>query len=313
MTSEVRWFPAPWDWTAKVVSGVVLTVMVALSVVVHSLPIGIALLLVLVLTYGYSPRGYLVSKEAIVVKRLFRDAVIPLTAGGEARPATAGDFAGAIRLWGSGGLFGYFGLFRTRGLGKSTWYVTDRSRVVVVITPGKTALFSPDDPAGFVSSLSLGPPLSGASYVPPDPAWHSSNAGLWVGGAIAIAVITLVTLALSYSPGAPEYQLSGGTLAIRDRFYPVTVKADAVDVGQIRVVAIDAGSEWRPTTRTNGFSNAHYHSGWYLAANGRRARMYWADSRRLVLLPPKAGGDPVLLQVNEPDEFADRLKREWGR
>ncbi|MBV9770294.1 MAG: hypothetical protein JOZ32_12035, partial [Bryobacterales bacterium] len=37
-----------------------------------------------------------------------------------------------------GGLFGYYGLFTTAKLGKSTWYVTKRENGVVVIAGAKT-------------------------------------------------------------------------------------------------------------------------------------------------------------------------------
>lgn len=74
----------------------------------------------------------------------------------EARRANADDMQGAIRLWGSGGFFGYYGLFRTSRLGRCWWYVTNRRNLVVVIA-GQTALFSPDDVDGFLASLSVQP------------------------------------------------------------------------------------------------------------------------------------------------------------
>ena len=58
-----------------------------------------------------------------------------------------------VRLWGNGGLFGYYGLFTTSRLGKCTWYVTSRSKAVVVVTDAKTTLFSPDDPASFIAAV----------------------------------------------------------------------------------------------------------------------------------------------------------------
>ncbi len=66
-----------------------------------------------VLSYAYSPRGYTLAERSIVVKRLIGGARIPLERVREARRTTSADLRGCIRLWGSGGMFGYYGLFRT--------------------------------------------------------------------------------------------------------------------------------------------------------------------------------------------------------
>ena len=47
------------------------------------------------------------------------NAIVPLLDIREVRPATKDDFGGCIRLFGNGGLFGYYGLFRTSKLGPS--------------------------------------------------------------------------------------------------------------------------------------------------------------------------------------------------
>ena len=132
-----------------------------------------------------------------------------------------------------------------------------------------------------------------------------------IAGAVLFLVLAAAGFALVYSPGAPGYSLTRDTLSIHDRFYPVTLRADAVDVGGIRIVDV-ADPEWRPIARTNGFSNRHYHSGWYRLAGGRLVRLYRADSQKLVLLPPKGSGTAVLLEVPDPARFIAGLQREWG-
>jgi hypothetical protein len=106
--------------------------------------------------------------------------------------------------------------------------------------------------------------------------------------------------------------LTADALTIHDRFYPVTLRAADVDVSRARLVDIAVDPEWRPTTRTNGFANAHYRSGWFRVANGQKIRMYRADSTRLLLLPPKGDGAPVLLEVKDPGQFLDELRGQWG-
>jgi hypothetical protein len=124
----------------------------------------------------------------------------------------------------------------------------------------------------------------------------------------------MVALALTYSPGPPRFDLTPSGLTIHDRFYPAEVAASNVDLAGVRVIDIKTDPEWRPVRRTNGFANSHYHSGWFRTANGQKARMYWADNSRLVLLPPKSGGaPPVLLEVGQPERFVEELRQAWAQ
>src|SRR6185436_20603404 len=101
-------FSAPYDRTAKILSIVVFAVLVVVSAAIRNwFAMGISALTIIV-TYAYSARGYRASRESVTVKRLAGDAIIPLAGLREARPATADDFTGCMRLFGSGGMFGYF-------------------------------------------------------------------------------------------------------------------------------------------------------------------------------------------------------------
>ena len=268
------------------------------------------------MTYAYSPKGYTVEHRSIVVRRrLVGPKSISLEGIREVRTADPGELRGAIRLWGNGGLFGYYGLFRTPKLGKSRWYLTTRRNAVVVVTESQTALFSPDDVEGFLATVAEAAP---APQVPARPAPFDqapARGGRWIGSAIAVvvalAVIAILALAVTYSPGPPAYTLTPRSLTIHDRFYPVTVDAAAVDVDRIRVVDITGDSEWRPVERTNGFANSHYRSGWFRAGNGLKVRLYRAQANRLVLLPPKGPGNAVLLEVGDPEGFVQTLRQDW--
>ena len=146
-------FPASYDRNTKIVSTIVCLGLLAVIVFVHNLVLTCLSLLVIVLCFAYSPRGYVLAGRSILVKRLAGTIRIPIDELREARRATPDDFRGSIRLWGSGGLFGYYGLFSTAKLGRSTWYVTNRSNGVVVITASKTVLFSPDGAETFLAAI----------------------------------------------------------------------------------------------------------------------------------------------------------------
>lgn len=149
-------FSASYDTTTKIVSGGVcagLLLAVAVMAVPHGVIVGCLLLVTLLLTYVYSPRGYRVDGRSIVVKRLIGSVTVPLDGLRSARRIGPDDLRGCIRLFGSGGLFGYYGLFRTSSLGRCTWYVTNRKNAVVVIGASKTTVYSPDDVDEFLAAI----------------------------------------------------------------------------------------------------------------------------------------------------------------
>jgi hypothetical protein len=301
---------APYDRLAKAVTLMVCILLLAIGFIPHMLAFVWALEILIVLAcYAYSPKGYEVTGRSIAVKRLIGDVQFSLDGLREARAAGADDFRGCIRLWGNGGMFGYYGIFRTSKLGKSIWYLTDKSKAVVVITDAKTALFSPADTDGFLQAI--GAPASAPSTA------AAPSGGIPAGTAVGIAgvLVGLAAMALVFlfAPGPPSYTLTHDALTIHDRFYSVTLKADAVDAAKVRVVDFNREPEWRPTLRTNGFANEHYQSGWFRLANGETVEMYRAGGDRLVLLPGIGAGATVLYQARNPEQFAAEIRREWVR
>ena len=134
----------------------------------------------------------------------------------------------------------------------------------------------------------------------------------WAGLMAWVVGVAVIGFAVLYSPGPPSYTLTNETLRIDDRFFPITVDAEAVDVPRIRVVDITQEPAWRPTGQTDGFANPSYRSGWFRVASGGKVRMYWASSKRLVLLPPKGSGVPVLLEAREPEQMVEDLRQAWS-
>jgi len=174
-------------------------------------------------------------------------------------------------------------------------------------------LVSPDDVRSFLEAI--GKPAAASRPEPEligslETGASGSGPG-WVKAAILMAVAGAVATSMLYSPGPPAYTLTKASLAIHDRFYPVTLSAANVDAGSVRVIDIDNDRDWRPILRTNGFASAHYHAGWFRVASGGTVRMYRADGKRLVLLPPKGGGTPVLLETKEPEAFIGQIRQEW--
>jgi len=151
-------FRAPYDSLAKVITASILVTLLVVVGVTHSVVVSILAVLLLVAAYAYSPTSYSISEGSIVVGRLIGNVRIPIDSIRAVRAATKDDFRGGIRLFGSGGLFGYYGVFLTSKLGRSTWYVTNRRNAVVVATGAKTVVLSPGDVDGFLAAIR--PPFS---------------------------------------------------------------------------------------------------------------------------------------------------------
>lgn len=153
---ESQNFPASYDWATRIIS-IIVVLMVATAAAAIRRPIVAALgAPIVALSYAYSPRSYVVCGRSITVRRPIGDVRFPLDELLEIRRASRSDLRGGMRLFGSGGLFGYYGLFWMPSLGKSTWYVTNRRNAVVVTTSGKTAVFSPDQLTEFIAAVQAG-------------------------------------------------------------------------------------------------------------------------------------------------------------
>lgn len=159
-------FDAPYDHLAKVVTSVVIVGLLALFAWVSYLALNeggligftvpssliILYLLIVVLPYLFSPRGFILTTDGILIKRHLRSIIIPYSEISEVRrvPWTRR----AVRLGASGGLYGFFGLFHIQGMGKAWMYVTDRSKMILIGTKrGTKYIISPSDPQAFIEKL----------------------------------------------------------------------------------------------------------------------------------------------------------------
>lgn len=114
-------FGAHHDRLTRIVSGGTVLLLVAVPLLAMragavALVLALVSAAVIALAYAFSPRSFEISDGAFRVKRLIGDVTFPLTSLRFVRDATPADFWGCVRLWGSGGLFGYYGLFWSKAL-----------------------------------------------------------------------------------------------------------------------------------------------------------------------------------------------------
>lgn len=104
-----------------------------------------------VLAWGFAPRGYALSADGLlrIRRKLFGSKDFRITRA-EPMPELFGF--GGIRLVGSGGAFGWYGLFWRKGTGRYRAYVTDRGRLIACTGPTGLVVISPDDPEAFLAA-----------------------------------------------------------------------------------------------------------------------------------------------------------------
>lgn len=144
-------FSAPFDTLTKVLSIVLMVIVIGVTGWTRNMAIIGFGLVAIALAYAWSPGGYTVRNGELIVHRLIGNVTIPLTGLREVRRAEPGELLRALRLWGSGGAFGYYGLFQMWKVGRATWYVTTRANAIVVITATKNVVVSPGDVDGFLA------------------------------------------------------------------------------------------------------------------------------------------------------------------
>jgi len=163
-------FKAPWGRTLFIASAFTTLVMlgtVCLLILNRQLPwfvslplptdsLGIVIAAVLLIPLGALPfiiRGYVLTKDGILIKRLWWNTVLPFA---EMRSIEVEPLAlsHSFRTCGNGGLYSFTGFYWSSQLGHFRAYVTDLNRTVIVHMRNRTAVLSPDDPAAFARSVS---------------------------------------------------------------------------------------------------------------------------------------------------------------
>ena len=111
-------------------------------------------LLLIVIAYGFSVKSYQVTSESLLVKRPFQNAVFPRSNIASVVAMDKQEMGFAWRLFGSGGFFGYYGLFASKPLGRFTMYGTQSCNyVLIALADGKKIVLTPDAPEEFVAAL----------------------------------------------------------------------------------------------------------------------------------------------------------------
>lgn len=162
MNSTTR-FTAPWCLAVKIITGLTLALLTGMSLsgalfMPDSAPLPARLLVtwiplaILLGTLPFLIRGYSLTPNALLIERLGwqnRFALADVTSAAINPEA----LRGSLRLFGSGGLFGFFGWFCNKRIGVYRAYGTDPKRAVIIKLKHRTIVVTPDNPQRFVEEL----------------------------------------------------------------------------------------------------------------------------------------------------------------
>ena len=94
-----------------------------------------------------------IENDKIILYRLFGAINIPIKDIIEIKAIPKSETAFSIRIFGSGGLFGYLGRFKNPKLGSYTMYATNMNKLIFIRTSRKKYVFSCKNKDEFIESV----------------------------------------------------------------------------------------------------------------------------------------------------------------
>ena len=158
-------FTCPWSLGVKVITTITIIILVASTYFIWNddfpasmLWLKYTLIIIFIATIigglGYMPIRLIIENDKIILHRLFGAINIPIKDIIEIKAIENSETAFSIRVFGSGGLFGYLGKFNKK-LGYYTMYATDINELILIRTDRKTYVFSCRNRDEFIESVKL--------------------------------------------------------------------------------------------------------------------------------------------------------------
>ncbi|MBR5255726.1 MAG: PH domain-containing protein [Bacteroidales bacterium] len=164
LESKVFSVPFHWDSAAVAITILVLVFLIGIGFFLYSFKwptvllwlkylLIIVFLATIIIGVGFMPIRLTANEKTISIKRVFGPLEIPRSEIIESRQLMKSDITHSIRTFGSGGLFGYFGQFKSDRIGDYTMYATELTNFVLIRTYNKQYVFSCAHPQEFIVFL----------------------------------------------------------------------------------------------------------------------------------------------------------------
>jgi hypothetical protein len=130
-------------------------------------------------------------------------------------------------------------------------------------------------------------------------------------GLVILAPVVLLLLYLTLAPRLVRFEVSREGLRIRGELYGRKIPGDQLVLGQAKPLDLNTDTTYRLSRRTNGIGMPGYKSGWFRLENGEKSLVFVTDQSRVAYIPTTEGFS-VLLSVERPQEFLNRLRQAVG-
>jgi hypothetical protein len=157
-TKIMKHYQAPWSTSLVVATSIFSTLLIGVTIGMGFYGHGKVAwggLLPLVILIGCVPftiRGYTVTRDAILVHRLFWTTRLPLS-GLESAKFEPNAMRWSLRTFGNGGLFSITGFYWNNALGAYRAFVTNQHQTVVLRYSRRKVVVSPSSPEEFVQDI----------------------------------------------------------------------------------------------------------------------------------------------------------------
>jgi hypothetical protein len=133
---------------------------------------------------------------------------------------------------------------------------------------------------------------------------------LWFIVAICgVLVIVLIALAyVAFASRNSRVEVSVDRIRVVGDFWGREIPFGLLNVSAARILDLGEAPEYSPKRRTLGTGLPGYSSGWFRLRNGEKALVYLTQGREVVYVPT-SDGYSLLLSLDEPREFINRLQR----
>ena len=145
-------YTASYDFLVKSILVLVVILLIG-SIVLKEYSATLILTSVFIVSYVLSPQYYEVHSSKITIHRFWKNVELDTSQISLFRILEKSELKFAIRTIGVGGMFGYYGWYYNKMMGKMLWYNTQRkNNVLIQMKDGKKIILSPDLPQEMVES-----------------------------------------------------------------------------------------------------------------------------------------------------------------
>lgn len=123
---------------------------------------------------------------------------------------------------------------------------------------------------------------------------------------VLVGTAALVVLSVTGSRTA-TFELSSDGLRLRGDLYGRRISASQLRGSAARLVDLERERPLSPRSKTIGTALPGYRAGWFALRNGEKGLLYVTDPHQVVYVPTRAGYS-LLLSVDRPGEFVERLR-----